>query len=229
MAKRVLIFIFFLSIHSPIWAQMVGTPYMISLGSPDKIRDALASAGCSSCVAYDAASSTSLVEITKNEYSSIFSNLSGASTKGMDVLSSLSSLGTYNDMVGTGPNFSILPANSYIAAVSFATYNNCSGAIAITCASSLTAASTCLTGNSASLSWTAYEVKYFAVKRPTVNCGSNTFLGRISVSGTVTAAGKSTGSARYSQTNPGSCGALMSSPISWSPALQVIATTTKQL
>jgi hypothetical protein len=223
MAKRVLIFIFFISIHLPILAQMVGTPYFPTV-SGDRIRAALST----NITAYDNAASTALVEITSAEYSAILSSLTGASRRGIDNFTSTSGIGTVNEMVTTGSNFSILPVNSYIAAVAFSSHNNSTGAIAITCAASQTATTVCLTGNSASLSWTAYVVKYFAVKAPIVHSGSNTFLGRISSSGSVNSAGKSTGNLRYIQTASASCGTAMVSALAWSPALQVITTTTKQ-
>ncbi len=206
------------------WGQMVGTPRIPFVVPSDGIRAALST----NRTAYDNAASTALVEITSVEYAAILTNLSGAAYKGIDNFTGQNSLGTLNDMVGTGTNFTVLPANSYVAAVAFSTYNNSTGAIAVTCSSSLSGASTCLTGNSASLSWTAFTVKYFAVKQPTTHCGSNTFLGRLSRSGSVAAAGKNTGSSRYVQTTSAACGTVMSTPISWSPCLQVIATTNKQ-
>jgi hypothetical protein len=224
MLRTISILIFFIGLQTPIWAQTVGTPYIFAPATGDKIRAALST----NRTAYDNAASTALVEITSAEYAAILTNLSGAAYRGINNFTGQNALGTVNDMVGAGTNFTVLPANSYVAAVAFSTYTTSTGAIAVTCSSSLSGASTCLTGNSASLSWSAYTVKYFAVKQPTTHCGSNTFLGRLSRSGSVSAAGKSTGSSRYNQTPSAACGTVMSASISWSPCLQVIATTTKQ-
>jgi hypothetical protein len=224
MLRTISILIFFIGLQTPIWAQTVGTPYIFAAASGDKIRAALST----NRTAYDNAAPTTLVAITSTEYSAILASLSGAALKGIDNFNSPAGLGTINDMVAAGPNFSILPTNSFIAAVAFSTYNNCTGAIAVTCAASQAATPICLTGNSASLSWTANVVKYFAVKAPSVNSGSNTLLGRISSSGSVNSAGKATGSVRYNQTAPATCGTIMTTTLAWSPCLQVIATTTKQ-
>jgi hypothetical protein len=221
--KRLLI-LFFLLIQWAVQAQMVGTPRMPFVIPSDGIRADLST----NRTAYDNAASTALVEITSAEYAAILTNLSGAAYRGIDNFTGQSSLGTINDMVGAGTNFSVLPANSYVAAVAFSTLNTSTGAIAVTCSSSLSGASICLTGNSASLNWTAFTVKYFAVKQPTTHCGSNTFLGRLSRSGSVAAAGKNTGSSRYVQTTSAACGTAMTNPIGWTPCLQVIATTNKQ-
>ncbi len=203
---------------------MVGTPRMPFIVSGDKIRAALST----NATAYDNAASTALVEISSTEYAAILTNLSGASYRGIDNFTGQSSLGTVNDMVGAGTNFTVLPANSYVAAVAFSSYTTSTGAIAVTCSNALGGTSTCLTGNSASLTWTGFAVKYFAVKQPTTHCGSNTFLGRLSRSGSVSSAGKNTGSLQYNQTTSAACGTAMTTPITWSVCLQVIATTNKQ-
>jgi hypothetical protein len=221
---RRLLILFFLLIQWAVQAQMVGTPRIPFVVPSDGIRAALST----NRTAYDNAASTALVEITSAEYSAILANLSGATLRGIDNFTGISSLGTVNDMIGAGTNFTVLPANSYVAAVAFSSRATSTGAIAVTCSSSLSGASICLTGNSASLSWTAYSVKYFAVKQPTTHCGSNTFLGRLSRSGSVSAAGKTGGSSRYVQTPSAACGTVMTTNIARTPALQVIATTNKQ-
>jgi hypothetical protein len=221
---RRLLILFFLLIQWAVQAQMVGTPRIPFVMPSDGIRAALST----NRTAYDNAASTALVEITAAEYSAILANLSGAALRGIDNFTGLGSLGTVNDMVGGGTNFTVLPANSYVAAVAFSTYITSTGAIAVTCSSSISGASTCLTGNSASLSWTANSVKYFAVKQPTTHSGSNAFLGRLSSSGSIRASGKNTGTLRYVQTASAACGTVMTTNLAWSPALQVIATTNKQ-
>jgi hypothetical protein len=204
-------------------AQFVGTPYL-PMVTGDRILAALST----NASAYNSAASNALVEITSAEYSAILVSLSGAALKGIDNFTGQSALGTVNDMVGAGTNFTVLPANSYVAAVAFSTYTASTGAIAVTCSNAIGGTSICLTGNSASLSWTTYTVKYFAVKKPTTNCGSNTFLGRLSSSGSVPAAGKSTGLSRYIQTASAACGTICTNQLGWSPCLQVITTTSKQ-
>ncbi len=213
----------FLLLQLVVNAQFVGTPYMPA-NTGDKILAALST----NASAYNSAASNALVEITSAEYSAILSSLSGAALKGIDNFTGQSALGSYNDMIGVGPNFTVLPANSYVAAVALSTYITATGAIAVTCSNALGGTSICLTGNSASLTWSTYTVKYFAVKKPTTHCGSNTFLGRLSTSGNVPAAGKSTGSSQYNQTVSAACGTTCTNPLPWSPCLQVITTTSKQ-
>jgi hypothetical protein len=220
--KRYLSCLLFL-LNTMAWSQMVGTPYI-----PGNTQDRILAALSTNASAYNSAAATALVEITSAEYSAILANLSGASLKGIDNYAGQGALGSINDMIGAGTNFTVLPANSYVAAVAFSTYTTSTGAIAVTCSNALGGTSICLTGSSASLTWSTYTVKYFAVKKPTTHCGSNTFLGRLSTIGNVSAAGKSTGSSQYIQTYSAACGTTCTNPLPWSPCLQVIATTNKQ-
>lgn len=191
--------------------------------SGDRISAALST----SLSAYNAAASNSLVVITQAEYNSILANVPSASRRGIDNFTALSALGTINDVVSTGTNFTVISPNSFIVAAAFSTFTESSGAIQITTAASSNASTVCLTGSSPNLSWATNEVKYFAVKQPTVNSGSNTLLGRNSSSGSVRSLGKATGAVRYNQTAALACGQVMAIDLAWSPALQVIATTTK--
>jgi hypothetical protein len=226
--ERVLvsIFILFCSFLSAN-AQMVGTPYMPFV-STDRIRSALAIAGCTSCTAYDAAASNTLVPITLAEYNAILTNVTGASKKGY--LGSMAGTYTAFGILG-GTNkaapgtVDLLAANSYIAAVAYQTYSNSTAHIQITASPTFNGIATCLTTASAAISWTAGVTRYFAVKRPTTHSGTNTFVGHRPV-GTIygTYVATSVGGCSYNTIN---CGGSPTNAHPYTIGLQVIATTTK--
>lgn len=193
----------------------------------DAIRGAIAQGGNTSGAAYDAAVVNQLVPITLTEYNKVLAIVPGASRRGIDAHSS-GGLGTTDGvMAPNGSSFLSLTTNSYVAAVSFTTYTSFpAGNIIVTASPSQTGATVCLTSTTANVSWTGGVTRYFAVKRPTTHCGTNTFLGRTSTGSTLGAGGVATGSTSYSQVL-NNCGASKSTTLGWTESLQVITSTQK--
>jgi hypothetical protein len=222
MLKTISVLIFFIGLQAPIWAQMVGTPYFPAV-SGDRIRASLTTAGA----AYDAAASNTLVEISLTEYNAILANVTGAAKKGYmgNMAGALNSFGilggTNNASTGT---VDLLSANSYVVAAAYQTYSATTAHIQITAAASPSSAVTCLTSTTTAIAWAAKVTKYFAVKKPTTNSGTNTYVGHLP-NGTIygTYAIASVG-CYY---NISACGGASSNSYPYAIGLQVVATTTK--
>ncbi len=223
MLKTISVLIFFIGLQAPILAQMVGTPYFPAV-SGDRIRASLTTAGA----AYDAAASNTLVEISLSEYNAILANVTGAAKKGYvgNMAVSMTAFGTTGGTNNASPGVvELLAANSYIAAASFQVYSAQTGHIRVTAAASPSGAATCLTASTASINWTAYVTKYFAVKKPTTRSGTNTYVGHANSSGTLNSCYPTGTVGCYYGNN--TCGGASTNAHPYAIGFQVIATTTK--
>lgn len=226
--ERLLIFLLLFFIQSlTLKAQVVGTPYLPMVNS-DRIRSALAVAGCTSCSAYDAAASSTLVPITLAEYNAILANVTGATKKGYmgSMAGALIAFGTTGGVNNASPGtVDLLSPNSYIIAVAYQTYNTVTGHIRITASASPSTAQNCLTNISTPVAWTAYVTRYFTVKKPATHSGTNTYVGHINSSGVLysTYPIASVG-CRWGNN---SCAGISGTNHPYAIGLQVVASTTK--
>ena len=152
----------------------------------DAIRGAIAIAGNGSGAAYDAANVDDLVEITEAEYNQMLTTVPDAALGG-NVIANWSSLvnglgvssfhvNADNDSEDTDP----IPPYSYIAGVKIApAYETGSGTVAIGVTSNnlKTDISVCITNPSEVLPYIIGQIRWFAVKRPSTNTGSNLGIG----------------------------------------------------
>ena len=202
----------------------------------DAIRGAIAIAGNGSGAAYDAANVDDLVEITEAEYNQMFTTVPGAALGGnVSTFSGLSNLGSnsfYVNVTGNSANTDPIAANSYVAGVKIAPdyLGSNTGTVRIGVSTSAVSGGihVCITGESRSLTYFQYQIRWFAVKRPSTNTGSNASIGPILSTGLgMTYQVSSTGyTGGYSGQN---CNAIRNSAfqLDWNPGIQYTVSTQK--
>jgi hypothetical protein len=199
----------------------------------DAIRGSLSTTGA----AYDAANVDDLVEITEAEYNQMLTTVPGAALGGnVSDFSALGNLGTnsfYVNVTGNSATTDPIAANSYVAGVKIAPDYGGSNSGTVSIGVSTSAVSggihVCITGESRSLTYFQYQIRWFAVKRPSTNTGSNASIGPILSTGLgMTYQPSSTG---YSGGYGGgqNCNANRNNTwqSGWTPAIQYTVSTQK--